>query len=155
MKAKKDLANLPKTFDFGTPRLEVKEVIYQRYDDADLAKVESSVVLGERYGKTSKAWIWILSIVVIAGGGCVAFLWLRPRREQVQEQCKYHVPENITPFTVLGLLRQIQHTNGLDQRGHEELNSTIDQLEHSYFFEDQQATDDLREIANTWVTRAE
>ena len=155
MKAKESLADLPKTFDFGSPKLEVKEAIYQRYDDADLATVESTVVLGKRYGKTSKAWIWILSIVVIACGGCVALLWLRPRREQAKEQHKYHVPENITPFTVLGLLRQIQLTNGLDQRGHEELNSTIDQLEHSYFYEDQQATDDLREIANVWVTRAE
>ncbi|MCH8044017.1 MAG: hypothetical protein IID44_09900 [Planctomycetes bacterium] len=153
-RAAEGLDELPTTFEFGSPLVEVKEAIYQRYEDADLAQVESTVVLGERYGAASRAWVWLLAAVAVVGFGLVAFLLLRPRREPVQERCKYQLPESITPFTVLGLLRQIQHTNGLDQRGHEELATTIDRLEHSYFNEERQATVDLREIADTWVTRA-
>ena len=39
-RARQDLASAPKTFRFGAPRLEGAEMIYQRYQDADLANAQ-------------------------------------------------------------------------------------------------------------------
>ncbi len=154
LEAAEGLDKMPKSFAFGSPMIEVKEALYQRYDDADLAQVESTVQLNQRYGKTSRAWMWIVAGVAGLSVCVVAFLVLLPRHEPTIVQQKYQLPEDISPFTVLGLLRQIQSTNGLDQRGHDELTSTISRIEQSYFTEDQQVDDDLHEIANDWVRRA-
>ena len=56
-------------------------------------------------------------------------------------------------FTVIGLLKYIQSNNGLDDRGHEELQASIHRIERSYFDARAEDQPDLHEIAETWVRR--
>ena len=56
----------PKTFKFASAKVDGAEMIYQRYVDADLAKVGPEVALEARYGEPSHACAWWL------GGGLLA-----------------------------------------------------------------------------------
>ena len=147
-------AERPTSFTFGTAKSDDAEVVYQRYVDADLADVGRQVSLEQQYGETSYAWLgWLLGVVVAAP---VAFvLWRRygtkPHRE---EAARFQMPEHLTPFTVLGLLRDIQQNNGLGESGQRELASSIERLEQHYFEESDQEQPDLREIAVRWVERS-
>src|SRR5690606_38325202 len=55
-----DLTALPTTFRFPEPRVDVKEISYLRYDDADLAQVEPIVTLQHSYGQVRRVWLWYL-----------------------------------------------------------------------------------------------
>ena len=50
----------PKTFKFASAKGEGAETVYQRYVDADLAKVGPEVPLEARYGQPTYAWVWWL-----------------------------------------------------------------------------------------------
>ena len=103
----------PATFRFAAAKVEGAEVVFQRYVDADLAKVGSEVPLESKYEQPRYAWLgW-------AGGGLVALafvaaaaIWkLRSGAKRVKVE-RFQMPELVTPFSVLGLLREIQHKNG-------------------------------------------
>ena len=66
----------------------------------------------------------------------------------------FQVPETITAFTVLGLLRQIDQNNGLNESSRRELAGEIDHLEQHYFVNNGDEEPNLREMAETWVLRA-
>ena len=57
----------------------------------------------------------------------------------------------MTPFTVLGLLREIERANGLPAPQHQELVATIGRLETHYFVGPDGPDPDLRDIAEHWV----
>ncbi len=145
---------LPETFQFAAAKLPVDEILYQRYDDADLVPVEAEIALRERYGATSYAWLrWLpvgLVLLLVAGFG----LRLLTRRRPEQEDSRYQLPEPLTPFTVLALLDNIQRTNGLDAAQQSELTACIHQLEQHYFADHTTAQPDLQNIATRWVTLA-
>jgi hypothetical protein len=145
----------PKVFHFGTPKVEVSEAIYQRYVDADLLAVGEEVDLEQRYGRRSLAWVpW-----VIVGGGvaCVALLIgavLLLRRPKKKATGAFTLPEKLTPFTVLGLLRRIKANNGFSAEQRAELEASIKKLERHYFAQDGNGQVDLRQLAEGWVQKA-
>ena len=62
------------------------------------------------------------------------------------------MPESVSAFTVLGLLRDI-HDNGVSDTERAELRQQITTLEGHYFEEDTTEAPDLHGIAKRWVDR--
>ena len=54
------------------------------------------------------------------------------------------MPETLTAFSVLGLLRDIQQNNGLGENQKRELAASIDELERHYFAESAARPPDLK-----------
>jgi hypothetical protein len=145
----------PKTFRFASAKVDAAEMLYQRYVDADLAKVGPEITLQARYGQPTYAWAWWLGggllLSALALGAIVALVRSRPRRTPAR---RFQMPEVVTPFSVLGLLREIEHRNGLSAPQMKELASSIQSLERHYFAGSNGAEPDLKGIAETWISRA-
>jgi len=154
MQAQEDLPELPKTFRFAEAILPTKEVIYQRYVDADLLAVDQQISLEQQYGELGYTWVWgiIAGVLVLTAIVIVWRLVARKAPEVVQE--RFRMPEEVTPFTVLGLLKRIQSNNGLDESGQQELTTSITRLERHYFSPRQDEAPNLHEIAESWLRRA-
>lgn len=156
MHARPDLERLPTKFHFGTVKVADAKVLHQRYADADLVGVGAEVDLLAAYGETRSRWPWYLGLgaVLLLALGAV-FTWRR-RRGTVVVATGLRLPERITPFTVLGLLQQLQHDPALDAAGRAELADTIAQLEAHFFSEERNGTaaPDLRSVAQNWLARA-
>ncbi len=153
MRPREGLTELPESFAFGTPLGETTSSEHFRYVDADLATVGPTVRLENRYGKTSRAWMWGIPAVLVAGAGAI-FGWRRLQRPRAAVAARFSVPEPLTPFSVLGLLRDIHTRNGLAPEASRELAGEIATLERHYFDEAAAAPPDLRHIAQRWVGRA-
>lgn len=147
---------VPTNFAFGEAKLPVKEVVYQRYSDADLVAVDRLVDLEETYGEAKSKWIVpviaVSTLAVVALIGGIVFLAMRKPSQVIDRGLQ--LPDQLTPFTVLGLLRSIEQNNGFGQDMHQELQGSIAQIEHFYFGETAENEPDLRDIAQTWVSRA-
>jgi hypothetical protein len=154
MHAQSNLPDRPTTFQFGEPKLAVVENIYQRYDDADLLTVESNISLVEKYGTTNYAWLWPIMALLAAGLAAVVLVVISPRRTQQTAAPRFELPDEITPFTVLGLLRQIERNNGFDVNDKQELATCIDRLEQHYFLHVEGEEPGLEEILTNWISRA-
>lgn len=144
------------SFRFPTSKVDGASLVHQRYVDADLAKVEPVVALESRYGEAGRTWLWWLLGGLVAGlvalAGLAAYLRSLPRNVK---EARFTLPDPITPFSVLGLLRDIQRHNGLPAPQFSELGQSISQLERHYFSDKNgEAEPDLRKIAETWVTRS-
>lgn len=155
MQAEQGLAELPQTFRFAEVVLPTEEILYQRYVDADLLAVEQEISLEQEYGQVSYAWVWLLA----PGGGLMLAMgvvtWRRGRRSShAVVQKRFQLPDDITPFTVIGLLKHIQSNNGLDGNGRQELQTSIGRLERFYFGQAAADEPDLNEIAESWVRRS-
>lgn len=143
------------SFAFAKPKEADAKVEHFRYVDADLAAVGATIDLERRYSKPDRGWIYWLS------GGVVALMalgWLGFRRAQRPAQVaaeRFRVPDPVNPFTVLGLLRDIQVHDGLAPEQHRALGEEIHGLERHFFgAERDNAAPDLERIARTWVGRA-
>jgi hypothetical protein len=154
LQGKDGLAAPPKSFAFGAPRVEAQTSEYFRYVDADLATVGPVVDLEQRYSEPDRGWLWWIP-VGLALAGLAVFAgrrWLRPR---AAAEARFQVPETVNPFTVLGVLRDIQSQNGLTPDAHTELEREIAQLEALYFGDARaNGEPDLRQVAERWVSRA-
>ena len=76
-------------------------------------------------------------------------------KERTVRKPRFAVPAEVTPFTVLGLLKDIEANNGLNPKRKEELATSINRIEKYYFGEpngDEEPK--LRDIAGTWVRQA-
>jgi hypothetical protein len=144
----------PSTFRFASAKVDPVELAFQRYVDADLAKVGPEVPLQERYEQARYTWLWW------AGGGILALAFavvairiLRsgPRRGAAT---KFKLPEQVTPFSVLGLLREIEQNNGMPAPAKAELAGSIERIERHYFAESDGESVDLKQVAETWISRA-
>lgn len=153
MKAKEGLPQKPKTFAFGAPKLNVQEVVYQRYNDADLVAVDQVVSLDEDYGKVSYAWAGWLGLAVVGVLGLGLAVALVSRKPADADRARFHMPDQLTAFTVLGLLRQIEAENGLTPNGKQELAESINRLERHFFSDQQAEPPDLRQIATNWLKK--
>jgi len=156
MQAAQSLPDRPATYTFPAPKVETAETTYQRYVDADLAKVGPVVNLEERYGDPSQARLWWtlgLAGVALAVGAGLLVRVLRPRKPKAVAE-RYAMPDPVTPFTVLGLLRDIHHHNGLSAPKKQELAASIRTLEAHYFAGPTSDAPDLRQIAETWLGRS-
>ena len=155
--AKEGAKAAPKSFTFPAPILEDSTVLYQRYLDADLIEATPEVSLEGDYVEQPFPWL----LVILGGIGLLAvilliFLWSRrPRRERAQG---LSMPEQVTPFTVLGLLRQIERKNGLSEKRKRQLTESIVSIERYYYAPDEVRTQlqqpDISDIAQNWVKRA-
>src|SRR5205085_2090139 len=153
-RAAADQPKPPATFRFASAKVDGAETTYQRYVDADLAKVGPEVSLEERYEQPRYAWLWwvgggLLGLAFI--GVAIGKLRSGPRRAVAQ---RFRMPEPVTPFTVLGLLREIQHHNGLPTPQRQELAGSIERIERHYFAESDGEPVDLHQVAESWIRRA-
>lgn len=157
MQAGEKLTELPDSFAFASTVLpdEDVEVTYQRYVDADLASVGQTISLEARYGEVDGPgfWTWLAG----AGVALALFLGVRSALRSAARgpnEARFTVPDPLSPFTVIGLLRRIESTNGLTPHSREELLGQIQNIEGHYFGEDDGSRPDLGKIAETWVQRA-
>ncbi len=151
LQAKPELSRKPEKFRFGDPVVDVEEVTYQRFVDADLAKVEQQIALEAEYGEPKQSWIWPLVItatsLLIVAAAVVAFA----KNRKPAAEAAFRLPDHITPFTVLGLLKNIEQNNGLTSDGKRELGESINRLERYYFVERSGNEPDLEKIAHDWI----
>lgn len=153
LEAKSGLTEKPTTFKFPQANAEVKELIFQRYNDADLAISEATIVLNATYGERSSADIvWVVIGVVSFGFAIlIVFIGYRRRTPISQENRKTFIAENMSPFAVISMLQDIYDSEGIsnDRRG--ELATTITNLEAHYFgFEASDLTPNLMEELQKW-----
>ncbi|HAY81419.1 MAG TPA: hypothetical protein DCY79_16570 [Planctomycetaceae bacterium] len=155
MQAKGDLQELPETFTFGSPKLDVKEAVYQRYNDADLASVEPTIALEQTYGTVDHTGKIVLAVgaglLALVLGGVGLVVWRRRKPEQTQVDLQ--MPDELNAFSVLGLLKRIEDNNGFSQERQVELSHSINRIEAFYFDQSTGDEPDLREIAEHWLTR--
>lgn len=151
-----DRAELPKSFRFAPVRVPAKEVLYQRYADADLTPVAEEVSLEATYGKTKSDWGWYAA--GIAGGalvlGAVAVLARSRRRGTVRPADE--LPATLDPFVVAGLLRQASQRPDLTAAQRAELNRELTELERYHFAAEanEYPAPDLRALAGRWAIAA-
>lgn len=146
-------AGPPAEFHFASIEVDPAEVTYQRYDDADLAEVGPVISLEERYGGRDLDWLWAAGGVVVVVLVAALAIAMRPKAAaHVPDSLR--IPEPLTPFTVLGLLHDLERRNGLPGPQHDELSSTINRLEAYYFVAPSGDEPDLREIAEHWIRRS-
>lgn len=151
MRAKDGLAERPRSFEFASARLPVATVENFRYVDADLAPVGPVADLGESYGSPRRVWPWFaLGALLVAA---LVYFGLRSRHKTAAvDTARFRVPETVTPFTVLGLLREIESENGLQPDEHRAIAAEIEALEAHYFGAARAAEPDLAAVARRWVT---
>lgn len=153
LNANKDLSSLPDTFEFPEPSVEARS-IFQRYVDADLESVEPLVALEATYGEVDKSWAWwVLGGVLLVS--VLGFLLGRAARpEVVVEQASIEAPSELTAFTVLGFLRQVQQLGSLQDNERRAIQEDIVRLETGYFGADESAPKpELRELTGRWKLR--
>lgn len=135
LEAKPGLPAKPKTFEFPTPNVEVTEAVYQRYVDADLASVDETVNLEERYGKPSYSWLIYSLVGLFVFGlfavGLVVFVLTRPEKQAAVS--RFDLGDDVSPFAAISLLQDIQANNGLDDNKKAELDAAINRLESHFF----------------------
>ena len=143
-------------FSFGEPKMANVTANYQRYEDADLVDVEPKVTLVRKYG-TSSWWslVWVIPLLLLAIGGGVLAWFMRSKTEPTETR-RFEVPQEINPFTVLTVLRDIKQRNGIDDKKAEELSHWINRVEAYYFGRSEQeiASEDLKALAERWVQQS-
>jgi hypothetical protein len=142
----------PRRFHFGEPKLPAK-ALYQRYADADLANATAEVDLEHVYGDGERQWVWLVLVIVLAVLGVGAWFLGRSREQTVVWVDRFQMPAHITPFTVLGLLREIERKGSLDDAARGELTATIGQLEAGFFGQRNADAPDLASTATHWIAR--
>ncbi len=158
MSAEDSLEARPQSFTFGRAKTEAAEMAFQRFVDADLESVEATIALEHAYGEVEsdhRLVIGTAAFVLIGLGFLVVRRLSRPRATVA---ARFEVPHDVTPFTVLGLLRDIEGNDGLSTSLKEELGSQIRRIE-SYYFQGERppeggAAPDLADVASTWVRRS-
>ncbi len=142
-------------FTFPVANIKGTEVSYQRYDDADLIESQGTVELAGTYIQPQRNWLWAAPLIGLGLAG-VALLIARSARHRQPHQPtgRYQMPTEVTPFSVLGLLRHIESNNGLkpEQRG--KLHFSIQQLERHYFDTPNPTEPNLEQIAREWIQQA-
>ena len=146
----------PETFAFAAPAVEAGEVVYQRYNDADLKTESQTVQLTSRYGGSVSwrhYWPWALgglAALSLMGWGLRSALRSTKAASQVRE-----LPEELTPFQAIQLLQDLERSSRLDPAVRADLKKTIADLEFR-FFDDNAATPlnptELRAIAQQWLS---
>jgi hypothetical protein len=144
----------PKSFVFGRPKVDDIDVVYQRYDDADLETVNAKVALAGGYGSGNPVWAWFLVAAAAVGAG-VWFFFTRPRGGGTkQAEPLLRMPSHLTPFTVLEVLYRAEAHATLDDASRQQLRATIERIEACHFGRADDPTLDLEATAAEWIRRA-
>lgn len=149
----------PAVFHFPKAKAPNVELAYKRYADADLVEVKPEVALAGVRLRPNLVWLWIL--LLAAAGGTVAWVVWRRQRQRAASAVTapvYVVPEPLTPFTVLGLLRRLHGDPrlGWADNHRTELAGAIRELEQDYFAPPSNGAPDrdLAALARRWVENA-
>jgi hypothetical protein len=155
MSALPNLPERPKEFRFASAKSDDIALTHQRYVDADLAEATPVISLEERYGQPRVLWPWFL------GGGVaiVALIALivkaLSRRTTATQSERFPLPDELTAFTVLGLLKSIDRANHMGEADRRELAQSISRIEESYFADTGGPAPDLADMARTWARKAQ
>lgn len=145
----------PRQFHFGKPLVEGMELVHQRYQDADLATVASTIDLDRHYGKKSMAGtIWLTSAIIASLLTFLGVLYLIRRRSPRSENAN-ELPQHLTPFSVYQYLDRLRHNNkGLPPAQRQQLDQELASLEHHYFSAEQNGhtPSDLQQLARKWMS---
>ncbi|MDG2384003.1 MAG: hypothetical protein P8N76_20190 [Pirellulaceae bacterium] len=143
------------SFTFPVANITGTEVSYQRYDDADLIESQGTVELAGQYSQPNRSWIWAAPLIGLGLVGVALLLVRSSRPRQPQQQTgRFQMPNEVTPFSVLGLLRHIESNNELRPEQRSELQSSIQRLEKHYFDAPSAAEPNLEQIAREWIQQA-
>jgi hypothetical protein len=150
----KDKTTQAAEFVFSDVKMDVAKNKLQRYEDADLVEADSVIRLEKDLSKPSYAWIWLaIPVLGLSVVGVAAFVMTRSAKPQAERE-PFEVPEEINAFTVLSLLKDIKHHNGIDIKQKEELTGSINRVEKFYFGEDSEVEPaDLKALATDWVQK--
>lgn len=155
LQAQEGLSERPKAFHFGLAKID-GDVTYQRYRDADVEKVGSTIDLEHGYGEVS--WsrsAWLAGSAAVGIGACAIIgtvVWLRRRRQGPSQAV---LPNNLTPFTAIDFLSRIRSNPLLTAAQRTEIDQAIAAVEECYF--DQKSNGqqlDLRETLRRWTFAA-
>jgi hypothetical protein len=147
-------AAVPAVFRFPAPKVEDAERLHQRYVDADLEAVGPEFPLERRYERPGRAWIgWTLGAAALGLAGLALYRRARSRTPRRVEPTGRELPDPLTPFTVLGLLRDIRGEDGLSEPQRRELAAAMSDIERHYFAGPNGSEPDLRSVAERWVRR--
>lgn len=144
----------PKSFQFASAKLPVKEMVYQRYIDADLKGVDAEVSLEAHYGKTP--WLpWALSAAaVVAAVLSVGWVWHLASHRGGPVEARFAVPSNLTPFTAIGFLKELEAHAGFDDATRRQLQDAVISIERHYFQTADAMPPNIEQITNQWLTAA-
>ena len=144
------------SFSFPEQVTETQEMLFQRYDDADLVATSQTLQLEQRYVKKNSKWIGLALLFVLIAGAIT--LKLKRKRlansESNEKIAAFNVPNEITPFSVLRLLRKIHAEKGFSEDIQSQLDESIASVERQYFDRENEQTLSLKDIAEEWVNRA-
>ncbi len=125
-------AALPKTFQFASAKVPTQEMVYQRYQDADLQAVEQVIPLEKTYATKGANWfLWSLGLAGSALMITGAALALKPR--PAKPQADSTLPEHLDPFVAAGILREIRHKPLLTTTQRDALDRDLQSIELHYF----------------------
>ena len=147
-------ATLPTTFTFAPVQVPTNEIVYQRYDDADLASVGDQVSLERTYAQASTAWVLYavagLAVVLAVVIGLVVFLAARTRPAPAMDG----LPSDMSPFVAAGLLREIRERADLTPDQRTAIDRDIAAVEDHYFAAENsgEPPPDVRGLVDRWAT---
>lgn len=153
LQARPELTERPKSFAFPAPNESVKKVVYQRYQDADLASVGPDVILMAAYGNPSSGWPWMLLILILVLGVGYGFYRMDLKGEPEIASAEILLPDPLTPFTALGVLKKIQSDADISEDEKLELSVLMSSLEDQFFSPDAKSDQDLKEVLMPWLNR--
>ena len=131
-------------------------MIYQRYVDADLAKVGPEVALEARYGEPTYAW------ALVAGRRrCCSLPWRSARSSRLSAPAPgasrprgSRCPRSSRRSRCWACCARSSTRTASPAPQMQELATSIQQLERHYFAGSNEAEPDLKKIAEAWVARA-
>ena len=149
------------SFKFPQPRSSDIKVAYKQYADADVADVDPQVAVSGLPLGTSRRWMYVtIAATVLIAAGAVAMIIRRRRGKPVkQEIARYNLPAHVTPFTVIDLLKRIEHDDGvgLSAGEREQLTREIMTLQERFFsaHANGDTPPDLTAVASQWVRQVQ
>ena len=151
-------ADEDRTFSFASARIEPKELLYQRFNDADLESVQQTLTLRQSYDQPPRnLTAWILGFLLITSAAAAAW-FLRRRQPQTAPTAgpRWQLPAEITPFSALSLLRDIQQKTSLPGSTASDLAVSIERIERWYFATSTPPAPqpDLHAEVSSWIERA-
>lgn len=148
-----DGESLPRTFRFGAAKSDDIKVVYQRYDDADLATVARDIQLGARGGMTPW-WFWLVFTGALGAFFAWFFLSKPGGRGGAVAVATLQLPATINAFSVLRLLVEVRKSPRLDAAAKAALDADVARIERVHFGRDEDPGLDLAALAKDWLRRA-
>ncbi len=155
----------PAEFHFPSASTPGATLTFARFDDADLVDAQPVVAL---HGWPLATTDWVPWAVATGGGaillaaGAALFLVLRARRRRHAQPAKYQLPQPVTPFNAVALLRRLDADGSVAWTAAErtDLSAEIERVERRYFARESvpaangNGHDELSTLLRRWLQRA-